>query len=521
MSVTQLADTELQNRSTLTPGTKERGTRTPRGRGHQWRWPLAGVLAVQAALSLRLIWSNTAFQDEALYLWVGHMEWAHWLHQAPIQPFQTWFSGSPVLYPPIGALADSLGGLAAARLLSLVLMTVVTCFLWGTARRLVGSRAAFVASAVFATLAGTEFLGAFATYDTLALFLLTCAFWIAVRACHRPTHALRRELRRVARSCLLAGALLGLACAVKYATGLFVPLVMVLSALVAARGSGRRGGVVCLTATGTGLALTLTAGLLLGGHPYWEGIMVTTVNRAAATASPFTVLKLSYLWTGLIVILAPLGFVASRGARALDRWMLAILAAAIFLVPAEQARIETTVSLHKHVVFGAWFASMAVGYLFARLSVVDKTKGWAAVAMIPIAASTLLKTIPQDSTLYTAGWPNVAAFASTLPRLIEQHPGDYLASSDLYQVLGYYDQGRAGYSQWQSVPFLRVPGASKGLASARIAIKDFYFSLVFVPTQRGVTSADEALVTDMRVAGGYRIVADTGGLEAWAPEAGS
>ena len=154
---------------------------------------------------------------------------------------------------------------------------------------------------------------------------------------------------------------------------------------------------VCVAAISTGLALTLLGGLLLGGHPYWEGIMVTTLNRPTATSSPFTVLKLSYLWTGLIVTLAPLGFMASRGARAIDRWMLAILAAAIFLVPAEQARIETTVSLHKHVAFGAWFASMAVGYLFARLSVVDKTKGWAVVAIIPIAASTLFINFTEYS----------------------------------------------------------------------------------------------------------------------------
>lgn len=49
------------------------------GRPVQTRWarvpvlrrvplPLAIVLVVQAALSLRLVWSNTAFGDEALYL---------------------------------------------------------------------------------------------------------------------------------------------------------------------------------------------------------------------------------------------------------------------------------------------------------------------------------------------------------------------------------------------------------------------------------------------------------------------
>ena len=102
------------------------------------RWPLLAVLAVQAALSLRLVWSNTAFQDEGLYLRAGHLEWARWLHGTPIPDFPSYFSGAPVIYPPLGALADSVGGLAAARILSLCFMLGVTSLLWATAVRLYG-----------------------------------------------------------------------------------------------------------------------------------------------------------------------------------------------------------------------------------------------------------------------------------------------------------------------------------------------------------------------------------------------
>src|ERR1700683_1379775 len=66
------------------------------------RWPLLVVLAVQGALSLRLIWSDTAFQDEALYLRAGHLEWARLLHHAPIPDFPGSFSGAPVIYTPLG-----------------------------------------------------------------------------------------------------------------------------------------------------------------------------------------------------------------------------------------------------------------------------------------------------------------------------------------------------------------------------------------------------------------------------------
>jgi hypothetical protein len=155
------------------PGGKGRATPAAR------RWPLLVVLAAQAVLSLRLIWSNTAFQDEALYLRAGHLEWAWLLHHMPIPDFPAYFSGAPVIYPPLGALADSIGGLAAARILSLCFMLGVTSLLWATTIRLYGQRAAVLAAALFATLAGTQFLGAFATFDAMALFMLSLAVWLA------------------------------------------------------------------------------------------------------------------------------------------------------------------------------------------------------------------------------------------------------------------------------------------------------------------------------------------------------
>lgn len=480
-------------------------------------WPLAGALAVQAALSLRLIWSNTAFQDEALYLWAGHMEWAHWLHGAPVQPFQTWFSGAPVLYPALAALADSVGGLAAARLLSLVFMAGVTCFLWGTARYLVGGRAALVAVATFATLAGTAFLGAFATYDALALLLLTGAAWMAVRAGHQSARAGRHGTLRLAGACLLAGVLLGAACAVKYASALFVPLVLTVAALAAWREAGRAQAAAALFAAAAGLAATLGAGLVLGGPGYVEGVLATTLNRPAATASPLAILKLSYLWTGFILVTAAGAVIASRRERAVDRWLLAVLALSALLVPAEQIHVRTTVSLHKHVVFGAWFAAMAAGYLFARLSRIDTTRGWAVVAAIPIAACTLLDGIPQSSALF-ADWPGTSPVTAVLPRLIARFPGRYLTSTDLYQVLGYYDRGQAGWTQWQSDLYFSLPGSPAGPSSDSIAIEARYFSLVIIATQPAtITSTDEAVLADMRTAGGYRVVARAGGFEAWTP----
>src|ERR1700742_998873 len=181
-------------------------------------WPLLAVLAVQTALSASMVRARTAFGDEALYLSAGHLEWRHWLHGVQIPAYQTWFSGAPVIYPPIGAVADSLGGLAAARLLSLVFMLGVTCFAWGTATRLLEDRrAAFWASALFAALAPTLHLGSYATYDAPALLLLTAAAW-----CAAGVRGGQAATRRV----IAAGIVLALANATKYATALYDPAVL-------------------------------------------------------------------------------------------------------------------------------------------------------------------------------------------------------------------------------------------------------------------------------------------------------
>ena len=102
----------------------ERGTRMRIPAG----WPLLAVLAVQAVLSLRLVRADTAFEDEAAYLWAGHLEWAHVLHGIPLPQFPSYFSGAPVIYPPIGALADATAYTYALFDLVVLLLALVTAF---------------------------------------------------------------------------------------------------------------------------------------------------------------------------------------------------------------------------------------------------------------------------------------------------------------------------------------------------------------------------------------------------------
>ena len=222
-------------RSIPATATAERTGASHRGeRGARVRipasWPLLAVLAVQAVLSLLLVRADTAFEDEATYLWAGHLEWAHLLHGAPLPQFPSYFSGAPVIYPPIGALADSVGGLTAARILSLAFMLGATVALWATADRLFGRRAAFFAAALFAVSGPTLHLGAFATYDAMSVFFVTLAAWLVVRP---------GERRDATVWMIAAGVALALADATAYTYALF-DLVVLLLALVTRVPEARR-----------------------------------------------------------------------------------------------------------------------------------------------------------------------------------------------------------------------------------------------------------------------------------------
>jgi 4-amino-4-deoxy-L-arabinose transferase-like glycosyltransferase len=469
------------------------------------RWPLGAVLAAQAVLSLRLVWSNTAFQDEGLYLRAGHLEWARWLHGTPIPDFPSYFSGAPVLYPPIAALADSVGGLAAARLLSLCFMLGATSLLWAATLRLYGQRAALVAAGLFATLAGTQFLGAFATYDAMALCLLALAGWLGVRAADSE-HRTRMALL------IGTGVILVVADAVKYATALFTPVVIVMVAVAVWRRRGLGPGLVAgLAVLGSWIVL-IVAAIVAGGHDYWLGVTTSTLDRPESSAAATMVLQRSYVWTSLILVLAVLGAVLAVRSEARGKFLPAALGAAALLAPAAQAALHTTVSLQKHVVFGAWFAAIAAGYAMARMSRVDPGHGWAAVMALPIVASTLFGSMGQAASLYRV-WPNSAAAVTVLRSAIRSHPGHYLAED--YDVEAYYLRADVPWPRWSDTYYFRYPGAPPGAASYDAAIGHHYFSLVIL--EFGDTAAiDRQITAAMRRAGGYYVLAHPGRYTIWA-----
>jgi hypothetical protein len=314
-----------------------------------------------------------------------------------------------------------------------------------------------------------------------------------------------------------AGLALAAANAVTYPTVLFTPVVLAVAALAARRERPGRAWLAALVTVGGSWLALAAAAAAVGGRAYWQGVTASTLARPAADAPVTTVLRSAYIWISLILVLAVLGAaiaLASR-AEAAGKPLPAVLAAAALLAPAGQAVLHTTVSLHKHVVLGAWFAAIAAGYAMARLSRVDPGRGWAAVMALPIAAATLFGSLGQAAALFRV-WPDSAAAVAVLRSAVRAHPGQYLAED--YDVEAYYLRDRVPWPRWSGTWFFRYGQAAPGAPSYAAAVSRHYFSLVILDF--GDTAAADVLITaDMRRAGGYYVLAQTGPFTIWASRA--
>jgi hypothetical protein len=463
---------------------------------------LIAVLTVQAVLSLRLVWSNTASLNEAIYLFGGHVELAHWLHGTPLPPLATYLPGAPVIYPPLAALAASAGGLAGARLLSLAFVLGATGLLWSTTSKLFGRPAAFFAAALFAVAGPTQALGALATYDAMALCLLAASTWCVVSAQDRDNSTWL----------LVAGtSLLALANAAEYATVVLDPAVIALAAITAATRRGLKPGFVRsghLAASTLGLVGALLA---LGGPWYLSGVLATTFSGAGGKPASLVLADASK-WCGLVCALAVLGVICAL--RRADRRHLVtviVLAVSGTLVPLDQALLHNTASLFKEADLGAWFAAAAAGFAIARMFGAGRRMwlraGAASLAGL-LAVAVAGTTGRAQASRYFQGWPNSAATIAALRPLTRAHPGNYLAED--YDVPAYYLEGTIAWPRWSQTWYFayqspRTRPLLSGDAAYQAAIDDGYFALI-VLSFTDTPGTDAQIVADMSQAGTYQLV---------------
>lgn len=397
-------------------------------------WPLWPVLAAQAVLTLPWLWRTAPFTDEALYLEAGHKIWAHWLHHAALPGYASYFSGAPVLYPPLGAAADSADGVAAARGLSLLLMLAATALVYLAGSRLFGQQAAFFASALFGVLGLVVHYGAFATYDALALFFLTLSTWAAVRS--------RDGGYRWLAACAVA---LILSNAAKYATLAWDPVVAGVAVLHTwETGAGRalrRGS--ALAAGAAALAIGLLA---LGGATYVRGVSVTTVFRTihfGPAGSASAVLWRAFALTAVLVLPAVAGVALSAARRnpLPVTGLLALLVLAALIAPIDQARIHELTSLDKNMGFGLPFAALAAGYAISAgiaWAGDQRPRGKVAVSMLAAALILLTLVAGREQGVQFRG-PSRAATTQLVSAIRHGYqPGTYILSDGAARTEQYY-----------------------------------------------------------------------------------
>lgn len=413
----------------------------PRATWRLLRHPLTAICAVQAVLSLTLVWSNTAFGDEADYLWAGRLEWEHWLHGAswPSAYADQYLSGLPAAYPPLGAVADSIGGLAGARILSLGFMLGATLLLYLTASRLIGRRGAIIGSAFWA-LSEPALRLAFATYDPLSVMLTALSAWLVVQTSYR-----RHSGALVA----LAAAALALANTTAYSGIVIDPVVICFAFLVwLPRAHAKKSlfQVICLAA---GCALFF--GLIMTASGSWRGLMFTIIHRSFSDhQSSLLVLNDIWQYSGLIICLAIMGIVVAVGTEPWRRGsLIALLGCAAFIVPAVQLKDQTGWSLDKHLAYGIWFASIAVGYACNKLIELFPRSNWRFVAACCVVAL----AYPAASSWRSAwqvyhSWANAKSFITSLAPIARENQGTIFTAGQ-QNVAGYYIR-QVSWTQWSS-----------------------------------------------------------------------
>ncbi|MGW2935855.1 ArnT family glycosyltransferase [Streptomyces sp. NPDC001156] len=487
------------------PETPEAGWDDTPSRRRDWvsRGLLAVLLVVQALLSLRL--SNTAFQDEALYLAAGHDIIDHWRSGTALHSgYASYFSGSPALYPVAAAVVDAYFGLSGARLLSLVCMLGATALLYSFSRRMFNERVALVAAALFAVTQPTIVLGWFATYDAPAIFLLALSAWIIVRTNRAPAFMV-----------LLAAPVMVLAVAVKYASALYVPTLVVLAALTAWHYRGWR----CLIRAfllAVGTAALVGAGLLY--TDVLAGVRQTTTNRAHGTDAAASLLDKSAQWGGLMFATAVAGAIAyavrgrmNESPRSYDlngpgrRWRVLLgltLTGTALLAPAYQIHLQTSVSLYKHLDFGLLFAAPMAGVGVIRL--VGKHFRYPQLGIL-IWVTALCLGVSQSEWRFGL-WPDSTPMVKAIEPYMKPK-GRYLGAT--YEVPVYYLRDKTKPSQWTStygIGYADKKGTiHHGNEGYRLAIQDGYFDLVVLD---GVATpdVDKYIEQQVTVSGHYRLI---------------
>jgi 4-amino-4-deoxy-L-arabinose transferase-like glycosyltransferase len=447
------------------PGTHRAPSRTRRFFCSPWLW-LPLICSVQVALAVRHGLNTNAFEDEGLYVYTGHRMIQHILHGAFLSEYPgAFFSGAPGLYPVLAAMADGVGGLEAARDVSLFFAVATTLAVYGIGNRLFGRLAGIIGAASFVLCGSVIYISHFATYDSMMMALVALAAWLAIASAQRDGLAWGP----------LVGLLLALAFLTKYAGAAYAPIVIGLAVVVGYPMYGRK---ILRRAIFTAIATLVIAYSVieLWGRSMVPGIQSTTSSRTVLShATPCFILKEVATWVGPWLLLALIGGLLRLRRQAL---LVALLILGAVIGPLDQVRIGEATSLAKHVAFGIVFAAPLIGDLFARgfrrAGGGRVVTGLAFIGVLAALATSGLRYSHQ----FMTGWVDDTPLRPVLAKAIAQHP-DQKILGERYAPQRYELRKQTAPNQWNDTYYFSYDGKVNKPAYAE-AIDQHYFGVIYL-----------------------------------------
>lgn len=446
-------------------------TRTPSPlalrRGALARFAVPGWLAViaigQSILALRPGLNTTAFQDEGLYIFIGHRMISHILHGTTVTEHPgAYFSGAPGFYPPLAAIGDYFGGLQGARLLSLIFIIATMVCVYGITRELFGTMAGLFGAGAFAVNGSIIMMSHLATYDAMMIAFIAAAAWLAVRSAQRDGMA----WAPIVAALLTAGFL------AKYTAAIYVPVVAVLAS--AAGWRNFRWEVVRRAAFAMLATAVMTYFLLdVFARDLFRGIISTTTSRTPQvyTSTGPMVSSLAH-WMGPWLITASLGALL-LARRNLPVAVVLLLGSVIAV--AEQVHMHEATSLSKHAGFGIVFAAPLIGYL---LSTLCRKTHLIATPLALAAVGAMAVSGLHYSTYFLTGWVSDSSLRKPLTAAIALNPNKAILGEEP-SPQRYELSGQTSPQQWNDT-FAFSYGSMNGEQAYADAINQTHFGTIYL-----------------------------------------
>jgi 4-amino-4-deoxy-L-arabinose transferase-like glycosyltransferase len=425
---------------------------------------------------------NTLHLDEAIYATVGQQALAGVFDQGATR----WMFGS-YLYPMIAGLTEQLGGATALRVLSALLLTAASIFVYLTAHRVFGKQAGLWALFIFGLSGIAINLGQHAVYDALGVPLLAASLYCITAAILEP----RQEKFYF----LVAGIVFSLSVLAKYVGVLMLPaLIVTMLMLYLYQGRSLSGFFTQVAWSYFFIPVVVILGLYGLSH-YADLREVLSGRFASQYLDRWTLFQLTVEEIGFVTLLALGGLLllvnkavnrmypANQGRLSLFLMGLAPLLLGILAMPLYHLAAANFRALWKHNVYALVFLAPLAGYAIAKaVDYVRSLHGrywlaWRAIGAIVTAVAMFwfINVARAQNNEFHQSWPpmqNVLRFMES-QRLSEK--SRVLASA--YAVYEYYfDFGVKQHGVWDNVWYTEYDGLT-GLDAVKKAIQDCVYDL--------------------------------------------